>query len=145
MLGQKGIGGKTAKKDGKGNGDSKYKVDDKKLHYFIVVIKDKNIKLKDAQNSVSDFNREFHQLGKLRVSNVYLGSKTGTPVLVIRRFKTKAKAMDYYFSVESNAASFLPEGTEYEAYPITQFNYRAILKSKNMDGYKEFFEDNYLN
>ena len=145
LLGQKGIGGKTAKKDGKGNGDSKYKVDDKKLHYFIVVIKDKNIKLKDAQNSVSDFNREFHQLGKLRVSNVYLGSKTGTPVLVIRRFKTKAKAMDYYFSVESNAASFLPEGTEYEAYPITQFNYRAILKSKNMDGYKEFFEDNYLN
>jgi len=143
LLGQKG--GKTAKKKGSKDGDSKYKMDNKKLHYFIVVLQDKNIKLKDAQNAVSDFNREFHQLGKLRVSNVYLGSKTGTPVLVIRRFKTKEKAMDYYNSVQSNVASFLPEGTEYEAYPITQYNYRTILKSKSMDGYREFFEDNYLN
>lgn len=145
LLGQSVQGGKTVKTEGKKDGDSKYKLDDKKLHYFIVVLKDKNIKLKDAQNAVSDFNREFHQLGKLRVSNVYLGSKTGTPVLVIRRFKTKEKAMDYYNSVQSNVASFLPEGTEYEVYPITQYNYRTILKSKNMDGYREFFEDNYLN
>ncbi|MEM9822460.1 MAG: tetratricopeptide repeat protein [Bacteroidota bacterium] len=147
LLGQN-IGGndkktKTASKNG-GEGKDRFKADAKKLHYFIVVLSGGEIKLTDAKAAVSDFNRQYHKLEKYRISNVYLGSKSGTPILVIRRFKTKGKAMNYYQSIQNNAQDFLPENVQYEIYPITQYNYRVILKSKSLDGYKEFFEENYL-
>lgn len=147
LLGQtvasnKGKGDKKTE-DGEA-GKDRFKVDNKKLHYFIVVLSGGEIKLSDAKAAVSNFNKEFHKLDKYRISNVYLGSKTGTPILVIRRFKTKEKAMNYYNSVSSNSDSFLPENVQYQMYPITQYNYRVILKSKSLDGYAEFFEENYL-
>jgi len=66
-------------------------------------------------------------------------------MVVIRRFKSQDKAMNYYEGIVKNSESFLPVGVEYEIYPITQNNYRTILKSKSLAGYKEFFDENYLN
>jgi len=135
--------GKNASKGAEG-GKDRFKADAKKLHYFIVVLSGGEIKLTDAKAAVSDFNRQYHKLEKYRISNVYLGSKSGTPILVIRRFKTRGKAMNYYNSITNNSQDFLPDNVQYEIYPITQYNYRVILKSKSLDGYKEFFEENYL-
>ena len=146
LLGQNVAINDTTKSSGKkGEGSGRFKVDNKKLHSFIVVLSSGEIKLTDAKAAVSDFNRQYHKLEKYRISNVYLGSKTGTPILVIRRFKTKEKAMNYYNSISNNAQDFLPENVQYQMFPITQYNYRVILKSKSLDGYAEFFEENYLN
>ena len=133
------VGGE-ALKDGS---ESPFKVEDKKLHYFVVALNGSTIKLTDAKAAVSDYNRQYHKLDKLRISNVYLGADTNTPILVIRRFKNKDKAMSYLNGIRSNSGDFLPDGTEYEMYPITQYNYRQILKNKSLDGYREFFEENY--
>jgi len=131
-------------KDVKTESKSTFKVDDGKLHYFIVaLIGDNDIKLSDAKNAASDYNREYHKLDKLRISNVYLDTNNGTPVLVIRRFKTKEKAMTYYSGIAANKDDFLPNDVSYVMYPITQYNYRLILKQKSLDGYQEFFEENY--
>ena len=133
------IGGETLKKED----EAVFKVDDDKLHYFIVALKNNTIKLSDAKNAVSDYNRQYHKLDKLRISNVYLGSDTSTPILVIRRFKTKDLAMKYFEGIEKNSADFLPEGTIYEMFAVTQYNYRQILKTRSLDSYREFFDENY--
>jgi len=121
----------------------KYKVDPKKLHYFIVLITGgEEISLNEAKAAISNYNTEFNKLAKLRISPVSLGDQ---PMVVIRRFKSQDKAMTYYEGITKNAESFLPDGVEYEIYPISQNNYRTVLKSKSLAGYREFFEENYLN
>lgn len=144
-----GGGGKVANTQTEKNKKSdpgsagKFKVDPEKLHYFIVVITGgTEVSLTDAKNSISDYNREFHKLKKLRISPVSLGDQ---PMIVMRRFKSQEKAMDYYNTLIKNQENFLPEGVTYELYPITQSNYRTVLKGKSLAGYPEFFDENYLN
>ncbi|MEM6964831.1 MAG: tetratricopeptide repeat protein, partial [Bacteroidota bacterium] len=74
----------------------KFKLQDKKVHYVIVVLKNGKMELSKAKIKVSDYNREFHKSDRIRISNIYLGAEVNTPILVLRRFKNKEKAMTYY-------------------------------------------------
>ena len=127
----------------KNKNENTYKVEDNKMHYCIVVLKDNSIRLTDAKAAVSDYHKQYHKLDKLRIANVYLGADTSTPILVIRRFKGKELAMAYYNGVQSNGQDFLPAGSSYDIYPITQYNYRQVLKNKEIETYKIFFQENY--
>jgi len=133
---------RTIPKEGATKG--RFKVEDKKVHYIIVVLDGTKIKLGDAKVSVSDYNREYHKSDKLRISNIYLGADTDTPILVIRRFRKKENAIKYYEGVMKDKKGFLGKNNNYEVFAVTQHNYREILKSKSLDGYREFFEKNYL-
>ncbi len=147
LLGVKDISIEDKEKVGgenkKAKGENTFKIEDNKMHYCIVVLSGKNIKLSNAKASVSDYHRQYHKLDKLRVANVYLGVESKTPSLVIRRFKNKEIAMSYFEGIKLNGASYLPEGIEYEVFPITQYNYRQVLKNKEIDSYREFFQENY--
>lgn len=127
--------------------DEAFTLDDDKLHYFLVAITG-DVRLDDIKIAVSDYNREHHKLEQLRISNIFLGTDTNTPILVIRKFDTKAQAMRYFEEVR-NLKEFLGETAKKtynkEFFAITQENYRRILKNKTLDGYREFFAQNYLN
>ena len=126
-----------------GNANSKFKLQDDKVHYCIAVLNDK-IKLTKAKEKVANYNRKFNSLDKLRISNIFLGADTSIPILVIRRFKNKTEAMVYYNNIMKNKKEFLGDNANYEVFGVTQHNYREILKSRTLDGYREFFESNYL-
>lgn len=147
LLGGKDISVEDKEKVGgenkKNAGESKFKIADTKMHYVIIVLKNKSIKLSEAKAAASDYHKQYHKLDKLRIANVYLGADTSTPILVIRRFKNKGLAMGYYDGVLKNSQDFLPSSAEYEIYPITQYNYRQVLKNKELETYKAFFEENY--
>ncbi len=97
--------------------------------------------------AVSDYNREYHRLEQLRISNIFLGTDTDNPLVVIRKFDNKEQAMRYFNEVKDKA-EFLGESGKKkynkEFFAITQENYRRILKNKTLEGYREFFGDNYL-
>ena len=136
---------KNSKKGSKEDKEAaaKFKVEDNKVHYFIAVLAEKT-KLNDAKRTVSDYNLKYHKLEKLRISNIYLGTNPGIPLLVIRRFKNKKAAMKYYNGVANKKEDYMPEGVSFKFYITTQNNYRQILKTKSLDGYDTFFEENYL-
>ncbi len=121
-----------------------FKIDDTQVHYFIIALKNSSIKLSDAKALVSDYNRKFHQLDRLRISNIYLGSDTSLPILVIRRYKDKDTAMRYYNGVLQNEQEFFSSSVDYEMFAVSQSNYRQILKQKSLDNYRSFFKENYL-
>jgi len=126
-----------------GNAGGKFKLQDKKVHYMIVVLKGGKIELGDAKIKVSNYNREYHKTDKLRISNIYLGADTNTPILVIRRFKNKEKSVTYFQGIMANKKKFLGDNNDYEVFAVTQHNYREILKSKSIEDYREFFNENY--
>ncbi len=121
-----------------------YKAEPEALHYIAVVITSKNDqKVSDAKNSVADFNKSNFRNENLRMSNIYLKNDVSKPILIIRKFKNQTKAMAYYKAAFGAGKDFLTDKMDYVIYPLTQANYREVLKSGNFDGYEEFFKENY--
>jgi TolA-binding protein len=127
--------------------DDAFTREDDKLHYILVSLKGADIRLDEVKNAVSDYNRENHKSEQLRISNIFLGVDTENPIVVVRKFDTKDQAMRYLNEVKDKA-DFLGESDKKkynkEFFAVTQENYRRILKNKTLDGYREFFADNYL-
>ena len=139
------LGGAGASLPGQAQEDTgNFKVGENELHYIIIVFGSDDIDLNTNKIKVSDYNRTYHSLDKLRISNVYLGQSNDVPVLVLRRFKDKAAAMAYYNGVQKNAADFINAGeVDFQMFPITQSNYREVLRNRSVDGYGAFFQGNY--
>jgi hypothetical protein len=124
-----------------------FTVEDDKVHYFIVALSGADVRLEDVKAAVSDYNSENHKAEQLRISNIFLGTDTNTPIVVVRKFDNKEQAMRYYKEVKGRS-DFLGETDRKkynkEMFAVTQENYRRILKNKTLDGYRDFFEGNYL-
>ena len=102
------------------------------------------IDLNAAKIKVSDYNEAYHSLDKLRISNVYLGDGNNFPVLVLRRFKDKTAAMEYFTGIQKNPKDFIdPKAMGFQLFPITQTNYREVLRNRSIEGYGAFFDANY--
>ncbi len=138
LLGSKVSGGIAG--GDKSSGNSEFKVEDNKVHYIIAVLDGKKTSLEEAKTKISDYNREYHKLDKLRISNVFLGADTSTPIVVIRRFKTKDIAMEYYSEVMRQKKKFIGKNDDaFELFAVNQSNYRSILKSKSITEYRKWF------
>lgn len=114
--------------------------------HFILVALDNNTNLDEAKNKISDYNRNFHKLDKITITNLAVGDdeKTRKLLVILRRFESKDAAMKYYDGVMKNKAQFMPANINYQLLPISMDNYRSVLRDKTLDGYAEFFEANYL-
>lgn len=124
-------------------GEFDFEFNEKALHYVIIVFNG-DVKLNDHKIVVSDYNKKYHKLDKIRISNVFLGEKNDVPVLVLRRYKDVETAMEYYNGILKNSGEFIDRSIEYSVLPISQDNYRKVLKNKTIVGYDTFFELNYL-
>lgn len=139
------LGGAGAKLPGQAEEENAggYVYNPDELHYMIIVF-NQEVALNDVKFVVSDYNEKYHSLEKLRISNIYMGEKQETPVLVLRRFKNAGDAMKYYDGVTKNAKDFLdPKKYNFDLLPVSQNNYRIIISTKAIDVYKKFFESNY--
>lgn len=120
-----------------------FKLEDDKVHYGIVVF-DNKVSLSSVKATISDYNRKNHRLDQLRISNIYLGSDTNRPLIIIRKFKNRAGAMKYYDGAVADPTAFIKVKDEYNFYVINQHNYREVLRNKSAIEYKTFFAKNYL-
>ncbi|MEL6356767.1 MAG: tetratricopeptide repeat protein [Bacteroidota bacterium] len=121
-----------------------FKPSPNELHYFIVVFDSREVDLNQSKIALSDYNNKYHKLDRLRITNVYLGRSNNVPVLVMRRFKNAEAAMKYYDGVQRNQTDFLSRTeVDYQLFPISQSNYREILKARSVEGYGDFFKENY--
>jgi len=123
---------------------SQFRPEKEAVHYVLVALKpDVNINV--VTRVVNDFHNEFFKQARLRTANIYLGPdpKSRQPILVIRRFQNEAEAIDYYQTCMKNKDKYIG-GSDFDVLPITQNNYRQVLRNKTVDGYKEFFQQMYL-
>jgi len=135
---------KDVKKDSASTADdlvAKFKSDQSKLHYVIVVLP-KDADLEKVKVSVSDFNARFNRLDDLKISSVYLSTETEIPVIVVRKFKDKATALAYTKNTEDVKSDYAPN-VKHEVFAVTQDNYREILRQKSVDAYRIFYQNNY--
>ena len=120
-----------------------FKIEDDKVHYGIVVF-DQKVNLTKVKANISDYHRKNHRLDQLRISNIYLGSDTNRPLIIIRKFKNKEGAMKYYDGAQRDIESYISIKDEFAFFVVNQFNYREILRNKSAVEYKTFFAEHYL-
>lgn len=120
-----------------------FRIEEDKVHYGIVVF-DEKVDLNKVKANISDYNRKNHKLDRLRISNIYLGSDTNRPVIIIRKFKDKKTGMSYYNGVTKNLKDFISVKTGFDIFVVNQYNYRQVLRKKSVDDYRLFFAENYL-
>ena len=114
------------------------------VHYMLVLINNyEEINTKDAKIAVSNYNRKYHKLDRLKISSLVFDPKTGQSLILVRSFKNSVEAMKYYDNIQKHREEFLPQGSDYIVYPVSQFNYREVIKARSLDPYKVFFEENY--
>ncbi len=145
LLGDKSVAvqPKTGAAGGPTEGGS-FKIEPEALHYIAVVITNKNgEKITDTKNALADFNKENFRNASLRLSNIFLNNDVTKPIIVIRKFKNQAEAITYLKAADNAGDDFLTQKIEYKVYPLSQSNYREVLRNKSFDGYNTFFEENY--
>lgn len=117
-----------------------------KLHYVIVVVNEKGSDdLNAAKISISNYNRKYHKVEKIKISSSTLSKENKTEVILMRSFDSKEIAMKYYNEVTRNKKEFMETNVNYEVFAITQQNFREIMKKKSVKEYEIFFKEKYLN
>jgi len=130
-------------------GVEKFELNDDKLHYAFVVIYDQNKYIQDVKISIDDYNKKFHRSDKLTITNIVLSADDKSHIILVRSFDDKKEAMAYYDDAKKNKSEFLDEvdgnTIGYDLFTATQKNYRELVKQRNVNAYREFFKNNYLN
>jgi TolA-binding protein len=100
----------------------------------------------DAQEikvSISNYNRKYHSLDKLKISSLRFDTQGDKVIILIRSFADATAAMKYLEGTKKYPDEFVPPGTVFEIFPVTQHNYREIVRQKSVDSYRKFFDENY--
>lgn len=125
--------------------DTKFKLEDEKLHYVFAVVHDLNgASMTDVKISVSEYNRRFHRTDKLSLSTLDLDIENSTPLLLVRKFKNKEEAMKYYDGIQKRLDKFIPKKVQFEVFAVSQYNYREVIKERSVKTYRTFFNNQYL-
>lgn len=123
--------------------DSEFALDPEGVHYVIINWNLSDVGLEDAQKAVNNFNNTYFKADRLRLSaNIFLN--VDVPLMVIRKFDNAAKAMEFYRLTQKYPDQFIGKaGVPVRVYPVTQQNYRVVLKNRSLDAYDAYFQANY--
>lgn len=126
------------------NGSRGYKESFEELHYMLVIFDKTDVDLNAAKISVAEYNNKYNKTDRIRITNVYLGNETKVPVLILRRFASGEKAVEYRSLAKEREPEFLNAGKfSYDLFAISQSNYRELLKQRSADEYRVWYEENY--
>lgn len=127
----------------KSDDKSDFSVNLKEAHYFLIFIDQSAKEMNLIKQNINEYNDNKYKGLGLRASSLFLGTDNEIPLLIVRKFKDADGALDYLKEVAANSKDYLGGKYIAEMYPISQSNYRQILRQKNLNGYAKFFEENY--
>lgn len=123
-----------------------FEANDEGLHYIIAVIYEAtDAKKREAKIQISNYNKKYHKLDRLRITDIYLNAEDKTQIILVRKFKGKEPAMKYLDGVEKNKSDYIDEDLlAYDLFAVTQKNYREIVKQRSINSYRTYFKKTYL-
>ena len=127
-----------------GGGGGGFKESFNELHYVLIIFDKPDVDLNEAKISVAEYNNKYNKLDRIRITNVYLGSETKKPVLIMRRFKSGEAAMEFLTTAKEREQEFLNAGKySYDMFAVSQSNYRELLKQRTDEAYREWYPEFY--
>ena len=124
-------------KEGKGT----YIFDPGLKHFFVIIIPNESGKTKDAKMKLSNFNSSSFSKSKLKTTSTFLDGDT--QVVLVKEFKNKKAAHDYYLAFKVNKKQVNSLSEAYPYFVITNKNYASLMIEKSLDDYQAFFKKHY--
>lgn len=118
-----------------------FKEEKDKKHYVLIAIKDVSAKRGPIKVAISNYNRSNHSLDRLKVSSLSLDLKT--PIMVIRSYPNADKAAKYVAGTQGKESDLTGTSVPIKVMSISQNNYKALLRFKNLEEYMTYFDENY--
>lgn len=115
---------------------------DESEHYVVAVVNSKEINLNQAKAKVSDFTKTYFSGFDYKVSNTMFNEEK--TFILIKSFINLKDANDYFttFVSDNDIISEL-NLVKNDKFIITKQNYLELFRSKDFQGYLEFFTKNY--
>jgi tetratricopeptide (TPR) repeat protein len=125
-------------------GTADFRVDPNARHYVLVMIHNfSEVDMSEAKLAVHNFNNKYHRLDRLKVNSLVFDPATKQTLILIRTFKDGERAMAYQVNAVKHTDEYLPASADYDIFPVSEWNYRQIIKQRSIEGYRSFFETNY--
>ncbi len=111
-------------------------------HYFILVI-GSEADINQLMFNLINFNVEYFKAKELNVNGENLGDEN--QIAVVKQFKNKTPAMEYYQTVIEQQEEVLTDITSktVKYFVIDENNYKILMQDQSVSTYMHFFETNY--
>ncbi|MCF8244453.1 MAG: hypothetical protein K9J37_00085 [Saprospiraceae bacterium] len=114
-------------------------------HSFLFVLSNRAGDLQELRTGITKYMWKYHPNEKLKITQIQVdGELKEVPLILISGFDNKAKAMEFYNGLKNNRPDFMQMGMTQDYFPLTKSNYEKIVRAKSLNGYKPFFQQNYL-
>jgi tetratricopeptide (TPR) repeat protein len=138
----KGKGGSTSSTPVNSAPSKTYtKIDD--TEHYVVAVVDINGDLNKSKIALSNFNSTYFSTNNYKTSTAMFDVKT--PMLLVKSFPNLKEATDYFttFVGDQELATALGLQKTSPVFIITKQNYQELFRTKDFQGYLEFFNQNY--
>jgi len=111
-------------------------------HYFVVVAPTQGVNINTVKAKIADYNTEYYASANLKVTNNLLDRETH--MVLVKPFRTIPEARDYGSAFQSNSSRLSEiNASGYTTFLISKPNYIQLFKSKDLNGYIQFYQKNY--
>jgi tetratricopeptide (TPR) repeat protein len=122
---------------------SPFKYDPDAEHYFAVVLPVAGTDINKSKSAVTDFNSNMFTSSQLKVTNNLLNKDNH--LILIKSFKVLDDAKSYASTFEEDEAGLKDvNGKATHLFLISKQNYIALFKTKDLEGYMAFYQENYM-
>jgi TolA-binding protein len=135
--GSKGSGGEM-----QGASNTIYVYDANEKHMFMILADQRNVKIRELSKRLSNHNRKYFALNNLKVTSLPINENM--LLISVSEFKNKEEALDYFKTIRRNTVLYgMIKRIGGNYFVISDGNYRRLYKSKDLLGYRKFFEKYY--
>lgn len=122
-----------------------YIVNNSEEHNFLFVLANRPNDLPELRTQITKYIWKQHPNDKLKITQIQVdGELKEVPLILVSGFANKEQAMAFYNGIKNNRPDFMQLGMTKEYFPLSKTNYEKIVRAKSFNGYKAFFQQNYL-
>ncbi|QHS60390.1 type IX secretion system periplasmic lipoprotein PorW/SprE [Chitinophaga agri] len=122
-----------------------YKLNASNPHFVVMYfLRTNKSAIDEALTQFTKYNAEKHGGENIQVANFVLTQQD--VMLIFRLFPNEDKALDYYDEVRFEAEKIAPRirPSDYTMFIISRDNFIQMNSTKDVEGYRKFFNDNYV-
>lgn len=121
-----------------------YTLDANEEHYYIFVLNNRPADLPELRASITKYIWKHYPKANLKITQIEIdGELSDVPLLHVQSFPNKAEALAFHKALKTDHPDFLHMGMTVDYFPVSKTNFEAIVRSKSLNGYKDFFLKNY--
>ncbi|MCB0522147.1 MAG: hypothetical protein H6577_14175 [Lewinellaceae bacterium] len=122
-----------------------FAVNNAEAHNFLFLLKNSPNDLQELRTGITKYIWKYHPNDKLKITQIKIGGDLeNVPLILVTGFDNKGQAMAFYNGLKKNRPDFLQMGMTNDYFALSKTNYEQIVRNKSTEGYKAFFEQNYL-